>query len=64
MNGVGFYRVHLGVFSGRMRPGLSGSGRPRVWLPFVLRTMLVTTLVFGLVPQLLLWNAHGSGGGH
>ncbi|MFN7587977.1 MAG: proton-conducting transporter membrane subunit [Planctomycetota bacterium] len=64
MNGVGFYRVYLGVFSGRTRPGLSGSGRPRVWLPFVLRSMLVTTLVFGLVPQLLLWHAGGSGGGH
>lgn len=64
MNGVGFYRVYLGVFSGRTRPGLSGSGQPRAWLPHVLRLMLVTTLLFGLVPQLLLWNAHGSGGGH
>jgi hypothetical protein len=54
--------VYLGVFSGRTRPGLSGSGQPRVWLPFVLRLMLVTTLVFGLVPQLMLWNAGGSGG--
>lgn len=56
--------MHLGVFSGRTRPGLSPSGQPRAWLPHVLRLMLVTTLVFGFVPQLLLWHAHGSGGGH
>ena len=62
LNGVAFYRVYLGVFSGRTRPGLTASGRPRTWLPHVLRLMLVTTLVFGLVPQLLLWHAGGSGG--
>lgn len=63
MNGVGFYRVYLGVFSGRTRPGLTASGRPRTWLPHVLRLILVATLLFGFVPQLLLWHAHG-GGGH
>ncbi|MFO1030609.1 MAG: proton-conducting transporter membrane subunit [Planctomycetota bacterium] len=63
MNGVGFYRVYLGVFSGRTRPGLTASGRPRTWLPHVLRLLLVATLLFGFVPQLLLWHAHG-GGGH
>lgn len=63
MNGVGFYRVYLGVFSGRTRPGLSASGRPRTWLPHVLRLLLVATLLFGFVPQLLLWHAPG-GGGH
>lgn len=64
MNGVGFYRVYLGVFSGRTRPGLTGSGRPRAWLPPLLRLLVIATLVFGFVPQLLLWHAHGGGGGH
>lgn len=64
MNGVGFYRVYLGVFSGRTRPGLTGSGRPRTWLPPLLRLLVIATLVFGFVPQLLLWHAHGGSGGH
>lgn len=64
LNGVGFYRVYLGVFSGRTRPGLSPAGAPRRWLPGLLRLMLVATLVFGFLPQLLLWRMHVGGGGH
>jgi formate hydrogenlyase subunit 3/multisubunit Na+/H+ antiporter MnhD subunit len=64
MNGVGFYRVYLGVFSGRTRPGLTPVGEPRRWLPGLLRVMLVATLVLGFLPQLLLWRAHVDGGGH
>ena len=59
LNGVGFYRVYLGMFSGRMRPGLAATGRPRRGLPTLLRVMLITTLVFGFVPQLLLFGHHG-----
>lgn len=57
LNGVAFYRVYLGMFSGRMRPGLAASGTPAPLLVLGLRGITLVTLFFGLFPQLLLVSA-------
>jgi NADH:ubiquinone oxidoreductase subunit 4 (subunit M) len=58
LNGIVFYRVHLGLFSGRMDSGLRANSRRRRWLPPLLRVLVVVTLWFGMFPQHLLLGAH------
>lgn len=60
MNGVGFYRIHLGVFSGRARDGIVQAGRRPKWLAPALAVLVLATLFLGLWPQLML----GHGGQH
>jgi NADH:ubiquinone oxidoreductase subunit 2 (subunit N) len=53
-NAVGFLRVHLGVFAGRLLPGpIGGTAMPR-WFAVVLSALILATLGLGLWPQLLL----------
>lgn len=57
LNAVGFYRLYLGVFAGRMRPGLVRRGPAPRGLLAVATLLVVATLVGGLWPQILL--GHG-----
>ncbi len=57
LNAVGFYRLYLGVFAGRMRPGVARSGPPPRGLFAVATLLVAATLLFGFWPQLLL--GHG-----
>lgn len=54
LNAVGFYRLHLGVFAGRMRPGGGASEPPPRGLLAVATLLVAATLLFGCWPQLLL----------
>ncbi|MBL8896394.1 MAG: hypothetical protein JNM84_02145 [Planctomycetes bacterium] len=58
LNGVGFYRIYLGVFSGRPRQLVEALGEERRWLAPLLVALVLTTLLFGLWPQLLLAQLH------
>ena len=51
LNAVAFYRVYLGVFSGRMRPAaFSPSAMPRL-VEFTVVALILATVVFGCLPQ-------------
>ncbi len=51
LNAIAFYRVYLGVFCGRMRPGaFASSPIPRV-VPIVVVALILATVVFGCFPQ-------------
>jgi formate hydrogenlyase subunit 3/multisubunit Na+/H+ antiporter MnhD subunit len=58
LNGVCFYRVYLGVFSGRPRPVIYALGEERAWLAPLLVVLALATILFGLWPQLLLAQLH------
>lgn len=58
LNGICFYRVYLGVFSGRPRPVIYALGEERPWLAPVLVGLAFATILLGLWPQLLLAQLH------
>jgi NADH:ubiquinone oxidoreductase subunit 2 (subunit N) len=54
LNAIGFYRVYLGVYAGRPRPGAAAAGAMPRWLAPLLTMLILATLCLGLWPQLLL----------
>lgn len=57
LNAVGFYRLYLGVFAGRMRPGMQAVGTVSPRRLALGTALTVAALVGGCWPQLLL--GHG-----
>lgn len=58
LNAVAFYRVYLGLFSGRMRPGMGPRGEMSPLHRAVAVGLILATLFFGFWPQLLLGASH------
>lgn len=54
LNGIGAYRIYLGVFGGRPRAVVAALGEERRWLSPLLALLVLVTLLLGLWPQLLL----------
>lgn len=51
LNAIAFYRVYLGLYSGRMRPGAFAASRMPMPLRVVIVVLILATVVFGCLPQ-------------
>ena len=51
LNAIAFYRVNLGLYSGRMRPGAFTASELPAAIRVVVIALILTTVFFGCWPQ-------------